>query len=231
MKKTFMKLCALLVVLSLALSCSSCGIARVGMDLLQEKLYEMEQEQNAISEEEFLSYFTIVELNSENIGEYMTYVDNVYDEDGSTLTSYSLKEGWWPCIEDEEGRGVTGTVHYRLKTYFFDDQWTEDCSEEIDLRGNSYMDHSVFDYFSVDGDIPSNKHEVLSVSFEGVKGRIFKAEIPEEKWIRDSMYPYLMVKRSDGEGYHHVSDYSDDSLNRNLAELLRQILDGVPAKE
>jgi hypothetical protein len=49
MKKTFMKLCALLVVLSLALSCSSCGIARVGMDLLQEKLYEMEQEQNAIS--------------------------------------------------------------------------------------------------------------------------------------------------------------------------------------
>jgi hypothetical protein len=231
MKKTFMKLCALLVVLSLALSCSSCGIARVGMDLLQEKLYEMEQEQNAISEEEFLSYFTIVELNSENIGEYMTYVDNVYDEEGSTLTSYSLKEGWWPCIEDEDGRGVTGTVHYRLKTYFFDNQWTEDCSKEIDLRGDSYMEHSVFDYFSVDGDIPSNKHEVLSVSFEGVKGRIFKAEIPEEKWIRDSFYPYLMVKRSDGEGYHHVSDYSDDSLNRNLAELLRQILDGAPAKE
>jgi hypothetical protein len=64
-----------------------------------------------------------------------------------------------------------------------------------------------------------------------VKGRIFKAEIPEEKWIRDSIYPYLMVKRSDGEGYHHVFDYSDDSLNRELAKLLRQILDGVPAKE
>lgn len=234
MKRTLVKLCALILVLSFALTCSSCGIARVGMDLLQDKLDDMEREQNAISEEEFLSYFTIVELNSENIGEYMTCVDSVYDDVGSTISAYCLKEGWWPCIEDEDGRGITGTVHYDLKIYFFEDQWSEKSSKELNFRSDDHMgEFSAFEYFSVDGDIPSNREELLSVSFEGVKGRIFKVELPEEVWIREeATFPYFEVKRSDGKGYYHISYGSNGSfLNSDLAKLLWQILDGVPAEE
>lgn len=234
MKRTLVKLCALILMLSFALTCSSCGIARVGMDLLQDRLNEMEREQNAISEEEFLSYFIVVELNSENIGEYMTYNEREIDEAGSVISEYSLKEGWCPCVEDEDGRGITGTVRYRMRTNFFGDQWTEDRSEEIDLRSNDYPDSLyVFYFFPVDGDLPSNTHEVLSVSFEGVEGSIFKVELPEEVWIREeAAFPYFEVKRSDGEGYYSISYGSSGSfLYDDLAKLLRQILDGVPAEE
>ena len=234
MRNTQIKLCALLLVLSFALTCSSCGIARVGVNLLKDTLDDMEREKNAISEEEFLSYFTIVELNSENIGEYMTYNEREIDESGSVISEYSLKEGWCPCIENEDGTGITGTVHYTMRTNFFGDQWTEEFSEEIDLRANDYPDSLyVFYFFSVDGDIPSNTHEVLEVSFEGVKGSIFKVEIPEEVWIRDeATFPYFEVKRSDGEGYHFISYGSSGAfLYDDLAMLLWQILDGAPAEE